>query len=157
MKLYIQQRVFTFGDKFSIYDQNENESFYVEGEVFTFGKKLHLYSANGREAAFIHQKLFSFLPKYYISVNGTDVAEVVKEFTFFRNEYTVNGLGWKVSGDFMDHDYSITSEDRTIAVVSKQWFSWGDAYEIDIAEGIDPALAISVVLIIDACLDAQDN
>ena len=157
MKLYIQQRVFTFGDKFSIYDQNENESFYVEGEVFTFGKKLHLYSANGREAAFIHQKLFSFLPKYYISVNGTDVAEVVKEFTFFRNEYTVNGLGWKVSGDFMDHDYSITSEDRTIAVVSKQWFSWGDAYEIDIAEGIDPALAISVVLIIDACLDALDN
>lgn len=157
MKLYIQQRVFTFGDKFSIYDQNANESFYVEGEVFTFGKKLHLYSANGREAAFIHQKLFSFLPKYYISVNGTDVAEVVKEFTFFRNEYTVNGLGWKVSGDFMDHDYSITSEDRTIAVVSKQWFSWGDAYEIDIAEGIDPALAISVVLIIDACLDAQDN
>ena len=157
MKLYIQQRVFTFGDKFSIYDQNANESFYVEGEVFTFGKKLHLYSANGREAAFIHQKLFSFLPKYYISVNGTDVAEVVKEFTFFRNEYTVNGLGWKVSGDFMDHDYSITSEDKTIAVVSKQWFSWGDAYEIDIAEGIDPALAISVVLIIDACLDAQDN
>lgn len=157
MKLYIQQHVFTFGDKFSIYDQNENECFYVEGEVFTFGKKLHLYSSNGREAAFIHQKLFSFLPKYYISVNGTDIAEVVKEFTFFRNEYTVNGLGWKVSGNFMDHDYSITSGDRTIAVISKQWFSWGDAYEIDIAEGIDPALAISVVLIIDACLDAQDD
>ncbi len=157
MKFYIQQRVFTFGDKFSIYDQNENECFYVEGEVFTFGKKLHLYSANGNEAAFIHQKLFSFLPKYYISVGGNDIAEVVKEFTFFRNEYTVHGLGWRVSGDFMDHDYSITSEDRTIAVISKQWFSWGDAYEIDIADGIDPALAIAVVLIIDACLDAQDD
>ena len=157
MRFYIKQHVFTFGDKFSIYDENENERFYVEGEVFTFGKKLHLYFANGNEAAYIEQKLFSFLPKYYISVGGNDIAEVVKEFTFFRNEYSVNGLGWKVSGDFMDHDYSIVSEGRTIAVISKQWFSWGDAYEINIADGIDPAIAIAVVLVIDACLEAQDN
>lgn len=157
MKFYLKQHVFTFGDKFSIYDADENECFYVEGEVFTFGKKLHLYAPNGRELAFIEQKLFSFLPKYYISKDGNDIAEVVKEFTFFRNEYTVNGLGWTVSGDFMDHDYAITSEDRTIAVVSKQWFTWGDAYEIDIADGIDAAVAIAVVLVIDACLDAQND
>ena len=157
MKFYIQQQVFSFGDRFSIYDENENVCFGVQGEVFTFGKKLHLYSANGKELAFIHQKLFSFLPKYYISVDGNDIAEVVKEFTFFQNEYTVNGLGWKVNGNFLDHDYSIFSEDRTIAVVSKQWFSWGDAYEIDIADGIDPTLAISVVLVIDACLESQND
>ena len=62
-----------------------------------------------------------------------------------------------MNGNFLDHDYSIFSEDRTIAVVSKQWFSWGDAYEIDIADGIDPTLAISVVLVIDACLESQND
>ena len=42
MKLYIKQRIFTWGDKFSIYDENGNEKYYVEGEILTFGKKLDL-------------------------------------------------------------------------------------------------------------------
>ena len=44
MKLYIKQKVFSRGDKFRIYDENENDKYYVEGEVLTLGKKLHLYS-----------------------------------------------------------------------------------------------------------------
>ena len=91
MKLYIKQKVCSWGDKFRIYDAYENDKYYVEGEVFTLGKKLHLYSLSGDELAYIHQKLWSFLPKYFISQNGEDVAQVIKEFTFFRQEYTVEG------------------------------------------------------------------
>ena len=54
MKLYIKQKVFSWGDKFRIYDEYENDKYYVEGEVFTFGKKLHLYSKLGNEIAYIH-------------------------------------------------------------------------------------------------------
>ena len=42
MKFYIKQKVFSWGDKFSIYDANGNERYLVQGEVFSFGKKLHL-------------------------------------------------------------------------------------------------------------------
>ena len=35
MNLYIQQKIFTWGDKFSIYDPEGNECFYVEGEVLS--------------------------------------------------------------------------------------------------------------------------
>ena len=38
MKLYIKQKVFSWGDKFRIYD--ENDKYYVESEVFTFGKMM---------------------------------------------------------------------------------------------------------------------
>ena len=44
MKLYIKQKVFSWGDKFRVYDENYNDRYYVEGEVLSFGKKLHLYS-----------------------------------------------------------------------------------------------------------------
>ena len=60
MELYIKQRVFTWGDRFSVYDALEREQFYVEGEVFSFGKKLHLYDLNGQELAYIQQKVWSF-------------------------------------------------------------------------------------------------
>ena len=157
MKLYIKQKVFSWGDKFRIYDENQNDRYYVEGEVFSFGKKLHLYSHAGDEEAFIHQKVLSFLPKFYISRNNIEVAQVIKEFTILRQEYTVEGLGWTVNGNFLAHDYEITSDGRTIASISKHWFSWGDTYEIDISDDADEVMAICVVLIIDAVIAQSDN
>ncbi len=158
MKFYMKQRIFSWGDKFSIYDPMGNECYHVEGEVFSFGKKLHLYDTAQRELAFIQQRLLSFLPKYEIQKNGAQIAEVVKEFTFFRQEYSVNGLGWKVHGDFFSHDYEITTNGRRIAQVSKEWFTLGDAYEIDIADDTDEIAALAVVLVIDACIEAaKDN
>lgn len=152
MKLYIRQKVFSWGDKFRIYDEYENDRYYVEGEVFTFGKKLHLYGQAGNELAFIHQKVWSFLPKYFISRNGVDVAQVIKKFTFFRHEYAVEGLGWTVNGDFLAHEYEISAAGRTVASISKHWFTWSDTYEIDVADAADETMALCVVLIIDAVI-----
>ena len=155
MKLYIKQRIFSWGDKFSVYDEAGNEKYYVEGEVLSFGKKLHLYDLQESELAYIEQQLLTFLPKYLIYRGGEKFAEVIKEFTFFHPEYTVNGPGWSVRGDFFDHDYEVVEGDRTIASVSKEWFTLGDAYEITFGSGVDEIAALSVVLVIDACIDAQ--
>ena len=43
---------------------------------------------------------------------------------------------------------------KTVATISKEWFTWGDAYEIDVDDSVEPVLALAVVLVIDACLDA---
>lgn len=157
MNLYIKQRIFSWGDRFFIYDANGNERYVVKGEVFTFGKKLHLYDVAGNELAYVEQKVLSFLPRYFIYRGERRVAEVIKEFTFFRQEYTVRGPEWSVHGDFFQHAYEITDGARSIASVSKQWFTLGDAYEIDLGEGVDEILAVAVCLVIDACIEAQNN
>ncbi|MBR2907958.1 MAG: LURP-one-related family protein [Clostridia bacterium] len=158
MNLYMKQRVFSFADRFTVYDENGNDYYYVEGEVFSWGKKLHVYDLLGKEIAFISQKVFSFLPKYYISIGGAEVAEVVKKFTFFYPSYEVNltnGNTFTVEGDFFDHEYEVKDNGRFFAGVSKEWFTWGDSYRISVTEGGDPALALSIVLVIDACLEAE--
>ena len=156
MKLYIKQKVFTFGDRFAVTNEYGEEVYFVEGEVFTFGKKLHVYeAASRREVAYIEQKLFSFLPKYYIYKNGEEVAEVVKEFTFFRHEYSVNGPNWLVQGDFFDHEYEMFDGEGVVVRVSKEWFTWGDAYEIDISSPVDEVTALAATLVIDACIEAE--
>ena len=161
MNLYIQQRIFTWGDKFSIYDEDGNEKYFVEGEILTFGKKLHLYDLQGNELAYIEQQLFTFLPNYIIYRRGEEFAEVIKEFTFFHPEYSVDipsmDAHWSVSGDFFDHDYEVSDGDTVIASVAKEWFTLGDAYEISIEAGVDEIAALAVVLVIDACIDAQRN
>lgn len=155
MKLFLKQKVFSWGDKFTVYDENGNDRFYVKGEVFTLGKKLHVFSLDGEEIAYIEQKLFSFLPKYFLYIGGNQIAEVVKHFTFFSQKYSVNGLGWTVEGNFFAHDYTVTSDSETVASVSKEWFTFGDAYAIDIARPSDELAALCTVLVIDACIAAS--
>ena len=154
MKLYLKQKVFSIGDKFYVYDENGEEKYRVEGEIFSFGKKLHVYDTNDREVAYIRQKVMAFLPRYYIERDGVEVAQIVKQFTFFYQKYEIRGLSWEIEGDFFDHEYEIKEGDRSVVTVSKQWLSWGDTYEIHIAPGVDVVNALSAALVIDACIDA---
>ncbi len=155
MKLFIKQKVFSWKDKFFVKDESGNDKYYVEGEFFSLGKKLHIYDSNGGELASVRQKVLSFLPRYYVYVGETQVAEIVKEFTLFKNKYRIEGLNWEVNGNFLDHDYEITDNVRSVVRIKKAWFSWGDSYELDIEEGANEVLALSVVLAIDCVLESQ--
>lgn len=157
MKLYMQQKIFSLRDRFYIRDRHGENRYYVEGELLSLGNKLHIFDMQGRELALVQQKLLTFLPKYVVSVQGKEVAEIVKELTLFRPSYVVNGPGWKVTGDFWDHDYEIKDGWNTIVRVSKEWFTWGDSYQLDIDDDVDPVLALAVVLAIDCVLDDQNN
>ena len=155
MKLYMKQKVFSLKDRFYIKDEQGNDRYYVEGEFFSIGKKLHLYDMNGNELAYIQQKVLTFLPRFFVYINGKEVAEIVKEFTFLKPKYSINGLGWNVEGDFWSHEYSMTNNGRGVASVHKAWFSWGDSYEIDINNAGDEVLTLAVVLAIDAVLSDE--
>ena len=55
MKLYIKQKVFSWGDKFTVKDSNGEDRYYVEGEIFSWGKKLHVYDMRGlHQARVVH-------------------------------------------------------------------------------------------------------
>ena len=141
MKLYIKQKVFSWGDKFTVKDVNGEDRYFVEGEIFSWGKKLHVYDMCGNEVAFIQQKLFSFLPRYFVYVGDA--------------KYSIEGLGWEISGQFMAHDYEITQNGRPIVTIRKEWMTWGDTYELDIADPADEIIALAVVLTIDAVTESK--
>lgn len=157
MKLYIRQKVFSWADQFTVKDVNGEDRYYVEGELFSWGKKLHVYDRSGTEAAFIQQKTFSFMPTYFVFVNGRQVAEIVKEFSFFKPRYRIEGPDWDVEGRVMVHDYEITQADRTVVTIHKEWMTWGDCYELDVANPNDELIALAVVLAIDCVIAASNN
>ena len=156
MNLYIKQKVFSFRDRFFVYDEGGTEKYYVEGEVFSFGKKLHIFDMKGNRLADISQQVFSFLPKFYVTVNGHSF-EVKRLFTFFHPKYTVEPFGWTVCGNFFEHSYEITSGECRVAQIEKEWFSFGDAYAIRIRDGIDELAVLSAVLVVDACMEQNNN
>ena len=156
MRLYMKQRVFSWTDQFCIYNEQGNVAYTASGEAFSFGRKLHLWDPQNRESAYIEQKVFSFYPRYFIYRNGQQIAEVVQQFSLFRPSYSVRGLGWNIQGDFFAHEFEIDNGATPIVRVFKDWFSWGDAYAIDIDPYVDEALALAVSLAIDAMIENRD-
>jgi len=155
MRLCIKQKVFSWTDKFTVKDEQGQDKYYVEGEFLSWGKKLHVYDMNGSEVAFIKQKVWSFLPRYFVFINDTQIAEIIKELSFLRPRYSIEGLGWEIEGSFWAHDYRITQNDLPIVAINKEWFTWGDCYTLDIADPNDEIIAMSVVLTIDCVMAAQ--
>ena len=157
MRLYIKEKVFSWGDKFTVKDERGNDKYMVEGEIFTWGKKLHVYDMAGNEVAFIKQEVWSFLPRYYVFCGDEQVTEIKKEFSFLFPRYSIEGLGWEIDGSFMAHEYEITQNGRCIVSISKEWMTWGDSYELNISNPQDEIVALAVVLTIDCVLAAQSS
>lgn len=153
MKLYMREKVFSWRNRFYIKDEQGQDRYYVEGELFTLGKKLHIYDMSGFEVAFVQEKFFSFLHRFYVLMEGRQVAEIVKEFTFLKPKYSISGPGWEVEGSFWEHDYSIFGGGGRVADIHKVWMSWGDSYEIDFGQTGDEVLVLAVVLAIDAVME----
>ncbi len=157
MKLLIEERIFTWNDRFTVRDESGKDRYYVEGELFSWGKKLHVCTPNGQEVAYVEQKLFSFKPRYQVFAGGTLIGEVVREFSFFRPHYTVEGAGWDVEGDFWSHDYTVYRHGEPIVSISKEWFTWGDCYALDIHDPADEIQALALVLAIDCAMEQDNN
>ena len=157
MKLYIKEKVFSWGDKFTVKDEYGCDKYFVQGEVLSWGKKLHVYNTLRNEVAFIKQEVWSFLPRYYVFCNGVQVAEIKKEFSFIFPKYSVAGLGWEIEGKFMAHDYDIKKGNQTIVSISKEWMTWGDSYELDITNPENEIVALSVVLTIDCVTESNSG
>ena len=156
MKLLIEQEILTWRDKFTVMDDCGNPRYYVKGEFFSWGKKLHVTDLSGREVAYVEQQLFTFLPRYAVYAGGVLIGEVVKEFTFFRPRYTVEGADWEVEGDFWAHDYTVSRRGRVVVDIQKEWFTWGDCYALNIRDPADEIQALALVLAIDCAIE-QDH
>lgn len=157
MKLLIKQKVFSFGSKFNIFDENGEIKYVAVGEVFTFGRKLHVMDTDGNEVIYIEQKLLTFRPKYEINIVGNAPVEIVKEFTLFTHEYSIPDWNVKINGDFLAHEYTVTMNGYDIAVMSKEWLTWGDTYIINIPDPGNELLALAAILVVDCCMESNND
>ncbi|NSW90479.1 MAG: LURP-one-related family protein [Firmicutes bacterium] len=159
MRFVVKQKIFSFGDNFTIKDEYGNDHFIVRGKVFALGDKLRLYNLQGDELFYIEQKLFRFLPEYTIYHLGQAVATVKKEFTFFKPRFNISSASgnYTIDGNFWGMEFSILKNGLPVAQVSKRWFSWGDTYGVDIVDSEDYAFIISLVIVIDQVIHDRNH
>ncbi|MGZ4704225.1 MAG: LURP-one-related/scramblase family protein [Acidimicrobiales bacterium] len=146
------QKVLSVGGDSWIDDEDGNHVYKANGKALRVRKTFVLEDLSGKELAKIQEKVVTVRDKMHIE-REIHSATVHKALVGLRERYKIDvdgGEDLKAHGNFVDHEYEIEDEHRTIATVSKKWFRARDIYGIEIAEGQDDVLLLSVAICIDA-------
>ncbi|MCM3694249.1 LURP-one-related/scramblase family protein [Neobacillus niacini] len=152
-QFYIKQKVFSLSGKFTVKDQQEKDVYYVEGSFMQIPKTFSIMNTARDEVAHITKKAFSFLPKFFVEVKGREVVTIKKEFSL-KARYTIDGAGIEVHGNWWDMDFQVVQHGKVVGQVSKEWFTWGDSYKVEILEEEMETIMIALVVAID-CVKAD--
>lgn len=156
-KLYIKQKVFSIGEKFTVYDANERPQYRVEGSFMKLPKSFQIFNHHDQEIAVITKKMLSWLPKFYVDIRNNPQMTIEKELTFFKAKYHISAEGITVDGDWWDMDFQVLHHGRPIADINKRWFTFGDTYEVTVLDETYEEMIISLVIAIDCVKNDQNN
>lgn len=148
----MQEKLLSIGDDSWIEDESGARVFKVNGKALRIRDTFVLEDPSGNEVAKIQERKLSVRDKMHIDLGGRDVT-VHKALVGIRDRYRIDvadGPDLKAHGNFVDHEYEIERDGDTIATVSKRWFRVRDTYGVQIAEGQDDALILSITVCIDA-------
>ena len=151
----MREHLFSFGDDFTVKDDAGRDVFFIDGKALSIGDKLIFSDMQGHELARIRERLLSIGKTYDITLADGSTATIHKHlFTLIRAAFTIDVPGpgdLEATGSFLDHDYTFERGGRTVATVSKKWFSIRDTYGIDIEPGENDVLILAAAVVIDLC------
>jgi len=157
MRLWFQQRLFSWFDSYDIYDEAGNPVYTVEGKL-SWGHCLHILDRAGNHIGTVQEKVFTFLPKFEMYIEDRYVGCIQKKFTFFTPRYDIDCNGWQVEGSFLEWDYVVREAcGGTVATITKELFHWTDTYVIDVPDPQNALCALMLVLAIDAEKCSRSN
>jgi len=151
-KFYINERLFTIGDRFQIFRADGSIIYEVKEKLFTFGKQYRLFNNSGKKLAFIKQKMFRLLPRYDIYLDNQLVATVKKKFSVFVKKYEIDSAygNYRIDGDLLAWNFQILKDENVFCHVSKNFNLFQDKYEVLVSEGYNEILTLCLVIILDA-------
>lgn len=156
----LKQGFWLWEDDFIIKDENEIDIYLVDGKAFSWRGKISFQDMNGNELAFISQKMFGWKPKYEIYKEGQKFAEVIKEVSWFKSQFTLDVPGtndYNITGSFWGHEYNFERQGKEAARVSKKYWSWSDTYGIEIVAGEDDIAILATCVVIDLICHGKDK
>lgn len=155
MKFYLKQDGGLLKNSFTVYREDESVAYVSKGNIGGLvGLRNHIYDATGtEELAFIKQRMGRYV--FDVFVDGQVVATVRKKFFSLRSKYTVDVLGWGITGKALFHDYTfVDASGEKVVQVAKKAFRIEDTFEADIVDDKqDPVVVIAVILAMDAAIN----
>lgn len=149
----MRERLFDIGDDYDVTDESGRKLFHVDGRALTLRDRVVISDAEGNEVAEVHRKLVALRRTYQITIGGETAAQVRKNLlTPFRDKFTIDIPGphdLTMSGNLLDHEFTVERDGHIVATVSKRWLTIRDTYAIEVAAGENDLLVLAAVVALE--------
>jgi uncharacterized protein YxjI len=152
VKFLMRERMFSIGEDFWIEDETGQRAFLVDGKALRLRQTFELKGLGGETLAVIKKKIISIRDTMVIERDGETVAKVHKKLLSPLHHKMLielaDGQEWTATGDIIEKNYLIESEQGIVAQTSRKWFRIRESYGIEIAHA-DLPLVLSVAVAVD--------
>jgi uncharacterized protein YxjI len=152
MKFMMRERMFAIGEDYWIEDETGQRAFLVDGKALRLRQTFELKDAGGEVLTVIKKKMISVRDTMVVERDGDAVAKVRKKLISpLRHRMTIelaDGQEWTATGDIIEKNYEIESEEGVVARTSRKWFRIRESYGIEI-DHPDVPLVISVAVAVE--------
>ena len=158
MKVYIKNKIFSFGGGSSVVNENKEPVYNVKGRVFSVTKVKYVCDLEGKRLFKIRNKWFNFfVHKAYIYYeNKKEIATVKDKWFNTKGEYFV--LGYKdeikIQGKFFGLTSQILKNGEVVGTIRRQVTIIADSFELEASEEDMPFL-VALVIAIDNITDKK--
>lgn len=151
---FLVKSKFGAGRDFAVTDPGTEEQLYfVDGKVGIQPKAE--IRAGGNDRVYRVKGSLLGIPKHMTITDamGAEVASLrAKTVSPIKSKMTlemVSGEPWILEGSFIEKNYTIRSSGKPIVEISQKWITMRDRYALDVADGVDPGLALAVLWAVD--------
>jgi uncharacterized protein YxjI len=152
MKFVMRERMFSIGEDFWIEDETGQRAFLVDGKALRLRQTFELKGPGGEVLAVIKKKMISIHDTMLVEYDGDTVAKVHrKTFSPLHHKMVIelaDGEKWTASGDIIEKNYVIESDQGVVAETSRKWFRIRESYGIDVFLP-DVPLVLAVAVAVD--------
>jgi len=161
MRYAVREKLFSIGEDFWITDEYGNHAFLADGKAMSLRQTVELKDGSGAVVAVIRKKLLSVRETMEIERDGVPAATVHKALVSpLRHRSDVDladGGRLEAVGNLLDKEFEIQGGGRTLARISRAWFTVRDTYGVDVAPGEDDILMLAVAVALDRIQHDEDE
>lgn len=158
MKLHVKSKIFSIHHKMDILNEDDELVYQVSSKAISMHDKTYLTDAAGREVAYLHAKLISIHNIHYVDMHDGTSFSLSEELFHLRDVIDIDGLGWKLQGDFLAHDFMICSNDgRILATAHRKWVSLHNMYYLDILDESQMDLIVACYVVLEHILSLRQE
>ncbi len=150
MLLHAKSKMLSIHKKMEIMDEDDRVLYTVESKAISIHDTTYIRNAVGETIATISHKPISLHETHEIEFADGERVEVRTEWFHVMNDVIdLDGLGWQLRGDVLQHNYEFVNQlGAVMARTHQKWVSLHDVYYIDVLdEGqLDRIVCIYVAL-----------
>lgn len=157
MKLYVNEKLFSFHNRFYVKDENDKDVYEISSKIISLGDKTTINDMEGNKVAYIEQEILHLTPHYNVYINDILEFQIIKKFQLFKNDYTLNN-GYRVDGNFFMLDFKVfDNNNNQIGSIKRKFISIGDKYEIEINDISKKEIVLAIIVAITNDVNRSQN